>query len=234
MHQSYTLPESLVFRAPSSLNQGRFFLHKSVFIIDGYNVPRSGRCDNFTYSAASPVSGTEYQDESIDVGVYSPYTGVTLSTHHVTTHEVVLNVSPLFFFHFIKLGTPALDNQRIHSPELESEGPGGLWTGKSLAELFKNIREWSFMVEDPFNLNHPMAIYSKMVIDTLLPPQEVIDEIDAMPDMHLARFLKGDENHRDDVDGFPQMSDNMIEWFKTKLEQFPNKTTSEYLEELTI
>jgi hypothetical protein len=127
-----------------------------------------------------------------------------------------------------------LDNQVIHSPELESDYPGGLWTGLSLAELFKNIREWSFMVEEPFNLNHPMATYSKLVIDTLLPPQEILDEIDAMPDMHLARFLKGDENHRDHIDGFPQMSEEMIAWFKTKLEQFPNKTTSEYLEELTI
>jgi hypothetical protein len=234
MHQSYTLPESIVFRTPSLLNQGRFSLMKSIFIIDGHNVPRTGRCDNMTYGVVSPVFGTEYQDEAAHVGVYSPYLNMTLTVGHITASECVLNIAPLFCIQFIKLGTPAMDNQRLYSPELESEGPAGLRSGMSLAELFKNIREWSFMVEEPFNLNHPMATYSKLVIDTLLPPQEILDEIDAMPDMHLARFLKGDENHRDHIDGFPQMSEEMIAWFKTKLEQFPNKTTSEYLEELTI
>jgi hypothetical protein len=229
------LPENLMFRAPSIENQGKFSLMKSMFIIDGHNVPRSGRCDNLTYSVELPTFGTEYQDEGIYMGVHSPYLNMTLSTHHIPGFDIFLDASPLFCFLFIRYATPALDNQWVHSPEIqEGAYPGALWSALSLAEFFKNIREWSFLVDEPFNSDHPMAVYSKMVIDTLAIPQNVLDEIDSMPDMHLARFLKGDINHRDYVDGFPQMSENMIVWFKTKLEEFPRKTTSEYLQELTI
>jgi hypothetical protein len=71
-----------------------------------------------------------------------------------------------------------------------------MWLGRSIYQLFKNIREWSFMVDEPFNSDHPMATYSKLVIDSLNPPQEILDEIDAMPDMHLAKFLKGEANYK--------------------------------------
>ena len=79
-----------------------------------------------------------------------------------------------------------------------------------------------------------MATYSKTAIDTLNPPQNIMDEIDALPDMHLARFLKGDPNHRDVVENFPQMSDDMRNWFEEKLQEFKPRTTNERLLELNI
>jgi hypothetical protein len=90
------------------------------------------------------------------------------------------------------------------------------------------------MVDAPFNSDHPMATYSKTAIDTLNPPQNIMDEIDALPDMHLARFLKGDPNHRDVVENFPQMSDDMRNWFEEKLQEFKPRTTNERLLELNI
>lgn len=229
------IPHAVIFKAPSVTNQGKFFLMKSMFIIDGHNVPRSGRCDNLTYSVELPTFGTKYEDEGFYAGIHSPYLNMTLSTRHVARHDIFLDTSPLFCFLFIRWSTPGNDGRHYHAPEIqEGEYPGALWGALSMAEFFKNIREWSFMVEEPFNSDHPMAIYSKMVIDTLDIPKYVLDEIDSMPDMHLARFLKGDENHRDYVDGFPQMSEEMISWFKTKLEEFPRKSTAEYLEEVVI
>jgi hypothetical protein len=123
----------------------------------------------------------------------------------------------------------------LHASEIqEGNYPAAMRSGLSLGEFFKITREWSFMVEAPFNSEHPHAAYSKMVFDTLNPPQEILDEIDSMPDMHLARFLKGDTNYKDYVEDFPQMSENMIAWFKTKLEEFPPKSISQHLEEIVI
>jgi len=231
----YILPDKIIFKKPSPLNEGQFSLMKPVFIIDGYNVPRSGRCDNLTYSGELVSYGTKYVDEGIHIGRYSPYLKKTIGLDNIAGYEYFFDASPYFCILYIKWATPGLDGRMIHSPEIQDgKYPGALWGALSMAELFKNMREWSFMVEQPFNSDHPMAIYSKMVFDTLAPPQEILDEIDAMPDMHLARFLKGDKNHRDYVDGFPQMSEKMIHWFKTKLKQFPRKTTAQYLDEVII
>jgi hypothetical protein len=235
MERGYRLPEKIIFKAPNVLNQGKFILAKSMFIIDGYNVPRSGRCDTMTYYCESTTINTDFEDEELVLGKYNPYLDINYSIHHVSMSEIVLDVSPLFCIVFTKVSTPGLDGRSYHAPELqEGDYPGATRSGLSLSEFFKNTREWSFMTEEPFNSEHPHAVYSKMLFDTLNPPQEILDEIDAMPEMHLARFLKGDENFRDYVEDFPQMSENMIAWFKAKREEFPRKFTSQHLEVVVI
>jgi hypothetical protein len=79
-----------------------------------------------------------------------------------------------------------------------------------------------------------MATYSKLALDTLQVPQEFLDEIDSLPDMHLARFLKGDQNHRDILENYPQMSEAMMDWFKEKMELYPHITTNQRLIDLEI
>jgi hypothetical protein len=235
MERESIFPEKLLFRPPNVLNEGKFLLMKSMFIIDGYNVPRSGRCDNMTYSVESTTFGTEFQDEELHVGLYTPYLDINFSIRHIAGQAVVLDVAPLFCIVFLRIVTPGLDGRTYYAPEIqEGDYPAATRSGLSLSEFFKNTREWSFMTEKPFNSEHPHAVYSKMLFDTLNPPQEILDEIDAMPDMHLARFLKGDENFKDYVEDFPQMSENMIAWFKAKREEFPRKFTSQHLEEVII
>jgi hypothetical protein len=235
MERANPLPDKILFKAPNVLNQGKFALMKSMFIIDGYNVPRSGRCDNMTYYCEATTLGTEFEDEEVLLGKYNPYLEMTYSIHHIAMSQIVLDASPLFCILFIRFGTSGLDGRIFNAPELqEGEYPGSTRSALSMAEFFKNTREWALMVEKPFNSDHPHAIYSKMLFDTLLPPKDILDEIDAMPDMHLARFLKGDPNFKDYVEDFPQMSENMIAWFKTKLEEFPRKSTSQHLEEVII
>ena len=229
------LSEQVIFKTPDILNQGKFLLMKSMFIVDGYNVPRSGRCDNMTYSVESTTFGTDFQDEELHVGVYNPYLDMTFSIHNVRAQSIALDATPLFCIVFLMFGKTGPDGRMLHAADIqEGNYPAAMRSGLSLGEFFKITREWSFMVEAPFNSEHPHAAYSKMVFDTLNPPQEVLDEIDSMPDMHLARFLKGDENYKDYVEDFPQMSENMIAWFKTKLEEFPPKSTSQHLEEIII
>jgi hypothetical protein len=90
------------------------------------------------------------------------------------------------------------------------------------------MREWSFMVEEPFNSDHPMAIYSKMAIDLLEIPQAVLDEIDAMPDMPLAMFLKGQANYRL-IPAHPTISAEFKQWIVTVVNKYPTLTFEEKL-----
>lgn len=229
------LPEEVIFRAPDLNNHGIFILHKSMFLVEGYNFPRAGRCDNLTYTGVSPTYGTPYQNEGIVIGQKSEYLDDRTDVKNGIAWIQFLDVAPLFCFTFTKSIQKTIEG-RVN-PFLEFEEgdyPGALWYGKSLIELFKNMREWSFMIEDPFNSDHPMAIYSKLVFDTLNPPTEILNEIDSLPDMHLARFLQGDPNHREKIDGFPQMSNVFKDWFKQKMIQYPKTTTRERLNSLTI
>lgn len=229
-------PASIVFRSPNPNNKGIFVLHRSFFVIEGVNFPRAGRCDNLTYTGVSPTYGTPYQNESVTIG------GRTLSfavndpnTENGMYWTQFLEVPGVFCFTYTEPVFWDKDGNMIQDTSIENgNNPAALWYGKSLIELFKIMREWSFLVEEPFNLDHPMATYSKMVFDTLKPTKAILAEIDSLPDMHLARFLKGDENHRQRIEDFPQMSDSMVAWFKKKMEQYPKTTTREKLKNLVI
>lgn len=228
------IPDSVIFRSPAKNNFGSFILHKSIFIIDGVNTTYSGRCDNLTYSMELPTHGTAYHDEGIYLGETSPYTGYPFSTSDGQWLRI-LDATPYFCITFVSCTQKLLDGSiRPADYILTGDFPGSLWFGKSIVELLKNMREWSFMIEEPFNSDHPMALYSKLAFDFLETPQYIYDELDSLPDMHLARFLKGDPNHREILDSYPQMSEIMMEWFKEKLNQFPIKTTNQRLNELLI
>jgi len=235
MDNATPLPEKIIFREPSDNAYGFFMLHKSIFVIDGHNTAYSGRCDNMTYALELPTHNTVYHDEGIYVGETSPYTGHYLSRSDVAAFQKIIDAAPNFCITYMTFISQNIDGS-VSPAQYIADGdfPGALWFGKSLIELLKTIREWSFMVEEPFNSDHPMAVYSKLVFDTLETPQFIFEELDSLPDMHLSRFLKGDPNHRSRVSGFPQMSDNMMKWFKEKLLQFPPKTTNQRLLEIEI
>jgi hypothetical protein len=105
--------------------------------------------------------------------------------------------------------------------------------GPSFGELLKIMREWSLMLSPPFNLSeHPMAIFSKMFFDELNPPEEILVEIDSYPDMHLVKYLKGDENHRELDSGFPEMSDAMKDWVVSIVQNNPKQDSIEMIDNL--
>jgi hypothetical protein len=230
------LDESLVFRSPSETNQGFFILHKSIFIVDGQNVPRTYRCDNLTYNVELPTYDTPYHDEGIYIGARSNWDDFSLGIDNLFDWAVILDFTPFFCFTFFKFVHKSTENGEIEYADdiHHSNSPSILWPGKTLIELLKNMREWTFMLDEPFNSDHPMATYSKLAFDKLETPQWVFDELDAFPDMHLARFLKGDEDHRNSRIELPQMSDQMKDWIKEKLLQNPFKSTNHRLTELEI
>lgn len=232
---TYTLSEEAMFRSPSIDNEGVFILHRSLFIIDGVNTPRSGRCDNLMYNVELPTINTPYHNEGIYVGEKAYYDDFFFSIHNVSQGTIFIDNTPNFCLTFVRFCQQVPDNTKPIAWNIQhGDFPAAMWFGGSLIELFKNMREWSFMLDEPFNLDHPMAVYSKMVFDTLETPQWVFDEIDSLPDMHLAKFLKGQENYRDLIVDFPQMSAEMQEWFRGKVQLFPRITTRQRLRDLVI
>ena len=226
------LDERILFRPPGQHVYGQFILLKSIFVVDGVNTADEGsmyanRCDNLTYNATFVTQRTPYHNESYHAGDDIP-------VDNFRTWLRIIDAAPDFCISLVGLKEKQLDGSDYSADYLFDGKASTLWYGQSLIELFKNIREWSFMVDAPFNSDHPMAYYSKKVIEVLAIPQFILDEIDSLPDMHLARFLKGDPNHRDLVVDFPQMSEDMKIWFRQKLEEFAPKTTNQRLSELKI
>jgi hypothetical protein len=236
MDSDVTLLNSVMFRPPSIQNQGCFVLHKSIFVVDGQNVPRTYRCDNLTYNVDLPTLGTPYEDEGVYVGMKSKWDGYTLNPNNVSDWVSFLDFTPYFAFTYFKFVEKSMDGGEYeYAPHMHNGiTPAILWTGKSLIELLKNMREWTFMLEEPFNSDHPMAIYSKMAFDKLETPNWIFEELDSLPDMHLARFLKGDPNHRDCLEDFPQMSDDLKIWLEQKFDQYRSVSTNQRLRDLII
>jgi hypothetical protein len=229
------LPEHIIFREPNPENEGVFILHRSLFIIDGINTPKSGRCDNLMYNVELPTINTPYHNEGIYVGEKAYYDDFFFSIHNVSRGVQIIDDAPDFAITYVKFCEYNTDGFRPNGWHIQNGSyPAAMWFGGSLIELFKNMREWSFMLDEPFNSDHPMAVYSKMVFDTFETPQWVFDEIDSLPDMHLAKFLKGQEDYRDLVIDFPQMSTQMQDWFREKMELFPRITTRQRLRDLVI
>lgn len=229
------LPESVIFRNPSVNHFGRFVLEKSMFIDAGVNVPYSYRCDNLTYSITNVCDQTAYHDEGIYLGETSPYTGVYFDPASVGMFTRIIDATPDFAIVLLGTTEKHVDGSTYASNTLlDADFPGSVWLGTSLVELLKNMREWTFMLDEPFNSEHPMAIYSKMAFDAMSTPQDVFDELDSLPDMHLARYLKGDPNHRSRLSNYPNMSVAMKNWFIEQMTLFPAKTTNQRLAELVI
>lgn len=230
-----TIPENILFRAPSPQNPGAFVLGKSLLIVEGENVTRSNRCDNLTYSWELPCHRTDYHNDGIYLGETSIYTGRKFTTEDVKGFVRIIEVPGKFCISYY-ICHSRINNNIIDDGDyiLFDNYPASLWYGKSLIELFKNMREWTMLLGDPFNLNHPMSEISELAFSTFDPPDWFFQELDSLPDMHLVRFLKGDSDHRNFIENFPQMSDRMINWFKEKINLYPPKTTLQRISELQI
>jgi len=235
--QYSTLSRDVVFRPPATESPGYngvFQLMKSFFVVEGLNVPRTGRCENLCYSSDSPVLGTKYENEVNLLGRQSSFSGTALKVENLKTVRWVMDVKGLFSIVYLEYAEQPIGygESRDSSYLEQDDSPSAMWVGRTLPELFKNMREWSMLLNSPFNSDHPVAELSKAAFDYMDTPEWVYSEIDAMPDMHLSRFFKGDENYREPVWGFPQFSDETIEWLENKFENNKFKSLEQMLEEM--
>lgn len=210
------------------LEPGVFFIQKCIFIEEGKNVNKAGRCENLTYGGISVAMGTPYENETWESGWKSDYDDFELQVTGIEKWGHVISVVPHFFIDYIQIKYTSVDGSH-GTLDLEKRAlPMSMWLGRSIYQLFKTLREWSFMAEEPFNSDHPMAIYSKMAIDLLEIPQTIMEEIDAMPDMHLAKFLKGQEDYKA-IPAHPIISQEFKQWIISMSEKYPTLTFEEQL-----
>lgn len=224
-----------LLKVPSVDNVGIFILQKSELVIKGVTVSVD-RCDVLTYSAVSLYNESpELQSETLIFGKKIPYSeNEIFGVNNLKCYSIFLEIPGKLCLTYTELQEPDENGKMINSSRLE-RGPwsGTLRASCSMGELLKTMREWSFMLEPPFSLTeHPMAIWSKMFFDELNPPDEILNEIDSYPDMHLARYLKGDENHRELNSDFPEMSEAMKNWVIFIVENNPEQDNVELIKNL--
>lgn len=223
------LEHEILLRDMNPDDIGVFFLMKSKFIVEGKNYPRLGRCDNADFAPVHVVLGTEYENEA---NVFAPKThteNYVPSVRHLTKWEKIVSSVPDFYIIYAEF-TTKINGAEVRAVDMRTEQtPSMMWFGRTIFSLLKNLREWSFLVDEPFNSQHPMALYSKKALEVLNPPQNVLDEIDAMPDMHLAKFLKGRDDYREIPLPFPDASQDLKNWVIKISQDFSEKPLGEVL-----
>jgi hypothetical protein len=218
-------PEILLRNSDPKL-KGTFLLEKCVFLVEGETTGTASlpRCDNISFNGVIPTEGTPYASHAHSLYNRSAVSNEVLSIPKIARFEHPIAVTPHFYVRYLEMNTWF---------DVESDPtPSTMWAAKSIFQLFKNLREWSFLAEEPFNSDHPMATYSKLVFDVLTPPQEILDEIDSLPDMHLAKFLKGDADYKAIPHPYPEVSDEFKAWVLQLSVDYPEKTFEQMLDEI--
>jgi hypothetical protein len=220
------LDVEILLRQSDPKKMGLFALEKCVFLVEGKNMDAAiiPRCDNVSFSGVLPTDGTPYASHAHSFHSKTIVSDAILVLPEVAKFEHPIAVTPHFYVTYLEMNT-WFDIEQDPTPST-------MWAAKSMFQLFKNLREWSFMAEEPFNSDHPMAIYSKLVFDTLNPSQNILDEIDALPDMHLAKFLKGQPDYKLIPHPYPEVSDEFKAWVLQLSIDHAEKSFEEMLDEL--
>lgn len=201
-------------------------LEKCVFLVEVETTGDDGipRCDDVSFSGVIPTEDTPYALHSHSLYSKTLVSDVILEIPKVVKFVHVVSAPPHFYIRYMELNT-------WFNTEADPT-PSTMWAARSMFQLFKNLREWSFLAEEPFLSDHPMATYSKLVFEVLSPPQEILDEIDALPDMHLAKFLKGEPDYKLIPHPYPDVSQRFKDWVLQLSVDYPEKSFEDMLEEL--
>jgi hypothetical protein len=220
------LDTETLLRSSNPTDIGMFVLEKCVFLVEGETTRTASlpRCDNVSFSGVIPTSGTPYESHSHSFVTKTVVSNAVLEVSKVVKFEHPIAVTPHFYIRYVEMNT-WFDAEADPTPST-------MWAAKSIFQLFKTLREWSFLTEEPFNSDHPMATYSKLVFDVLNPPQTILEEIDSLPDMHLAKFLKGQPDYKIIPHPYPEVSDEFKAWVLQLSIDYPEKSFEQMLEDL--
>ena len=220
---SDSFKQTKVFKPFDVNNHGLFALARAVFVDESKFAAQAGRCDNLNYA---PV-GFAWNPET------KTHFGATwFALPNVGNNKELIDAAPDFFVMYFELykedgvfgnlGTPAPEME-THNPPMETQ----TWLAKSLGEWLRLTYEWSKVTEEPWNNTQAIATHSKRFFEVMEMPSELYQEIENMPDMHVFRYLKGDQNARTRPTEFPNISNAMKEWFSAKMDQYPLKKLEE-------
>ena len=202
---------------------GVFILNKAEFLVEGVNAPRNSRCDNMRFGPVNIAKDTQYENQVLKLNT----TNSVFVVQNLRRYEIVIDAAPDFYISYLE--TVAVDDKSIIKME-ENVAPSTMWAAKSIFQLLKNMREWSLMLGGDFNSDHPMAIYSDIALNKLQIPNNLVEEIDSWPDMHLAKFLKGDIDYKKIPHPYPAASSDMTNWIIAKVNEFSEKPIDEQLD----
>lgn len=191
------------------------------------------RCDNLTYSGVNIADGTEYANQAFVIDAPSAVSGTTFESRQVARYERVIDASPQFiiiYLEFKPLKKTVTQEIVTHTDIQKESTPAAQWWGRSFFHLLKNMREWSIINSEEIDTNHPMGIYSSIALTEFGPSQEILNEIDGWPDMHLAKFLKGNQNYKLIPEDFPEPSEEMKQWVLSLATTYREKTFAEILD----
>lgn len=221
------LSDEKLFKNPDVSNNGVFVLMKAVYL--GDDVEHSSmdyRCDAAAYFPMTVSAGTSYEDGQ-------PALGKEIKPENIKTFETVLDMTPHLYIVYLefhqKVGDIYVDAKWLEGPEHNSH----MRMGKSLVQLLRNMREWAY-VADACDEQHPFALYSKKFYELANPPQHVIDEIDALPQMHLSKFFNGQEDYRQQPENYPNLSDSAKEWFRGLQSNYQYRSPAEQIADLEL
>lgn len=202
-------------------NQGLFALTKTT-LVSSFGLEDSlVRCDSGNYG---PQGLTWQEDSGAPFGVdWVP------SVSHLQTFEIVLDYAPHFYIIYIEVPemkaiSSAITFTYFDSKYETTKDTARLWCARTIQELLKNMTEWSSVYEEPFNNREIMAEYSKYSLELLDIPENIVNEISQLPDMHLYRYLKGDPFAQERPSNIPNMSEQFISWLKSKIDTQRPKT----------
>jgi hypothetical protein len=218
------LETEILLRSSDPSLKGVFLLEKCVFLNDKEPTVGVVRCDNVSFNGMIPSKGTPYESHAHSFYRKTDVSDTILEIPKVVKFDHVVSFTPHFYIRYMEMDT-WFDSEADPTPST-------MWVAKSIFQFFKNLREWSFLDGEPFNSDHPMAMYSKLVFDVLDPPQNILDEIDAFPDMHLAKFLKGDTDYKKIPHPYPEASEEFKAWITQLTIDYPEKSFEEMLEDL--
>jgi hypothetical protein len=218
------LEPELLLKQSDPTKKGGFFIEKCFFLTEDQNLNFGDpvRCDVISYTGILVSHGTPYENHSITPYSQSLVSEGIMEVKKVTRYEHIMDVSPDFYITYIEYATWT---------DIEADPtPSSMWIAKSVFQFFKTMREWSFLAGEPFNSDHPMATYSKLALDTFNPPQSILDELDSLPDMHLAKFFKGEEDYKMIPHPYPEASEEFKAWITELANTYKQKSFEETLD----
>ena len=196
----------LLLRRVSPDNNGLFFIGKAFKIEDAAPYPEDLLGFEWEHFVAPLTNPADYSEDCLYE--YVP------NKEYMSIRSGIFYAYPDFMIYFVSFAEPNDTPDMTLRPELEDDiHPASRWAARTMYELLKNMREWSFIREPFFESPYaPMAGISQLFFEKADAPLNILAEIDSWPDMHAARYLKGDPLAYRRPSSFPAPSREMRQW----------------------
>ena len=215
----------LLLRRVSPENKGLFFIGKAFKTEDASPYPEDLLSFEWGHFVAPLTVPADYSEDCLYE--YVP------SKEYMGIRSGIFYAYPDFMIYFVVFAEPNDSPDMTLRPELEDDiHPASRWAARTMYELLKNMREWSFIREPFFESPYaPMAGISQLFFEKADAPVNILAEIDSWPDMHAAKYLKGDPLAYRRPSSFPAPSREMQQWLFSLQRKWSLQSTRPVIED---